>query len=409
VSAARTRRPLSAALALCASTVLLAGCTTVMDGSAMRDPGFKPGEVTRVLLQTGNYPVAVKAPPKPSVVLSKVIEAQRMAAFVIYPWEAYPSATAADMLGTTVIISPQGLGVQLPGGVAPDIAQANGFINGFTTSRGTPNDAPGKHMAVNVIVMRFPGPDQANAALAALVAKQPPPEGSTGAHPIPIPGHPEATATAVVLDSGHPSVSSLSAHGAYVIDVFTQTDDTHEAAAATIGKALDLQGPRIDQFQATDPAQFETMNPDPTGLLARSLPKKDAGVNDGVWTTPAILHFSAGNDLNGPQEATDRFAKFGIDVVVRGTSTFYQAKDASSATGFADLVAKDFADGAEQKPAVPGFPEAKCFTPNDPGVLGARVQCVATADRYVITVFSKQSADAIQQISAQFLMLVAKK
>ena len=71
-------------------------------------------------------------------------------------------------------------------------------------------------------------------------------------------------------------------------------------------------------------------------------------------------------------------------------------------------VVKDFADGSEQKPVVPGFPAAKCFTPNDPGVLGARVQCVATADRYVITVFSKQSADAIQQISAQYLMLVAK-
>ncbi len=407
MSATRMWRVRAAAV-LGAATVLLAGCTTVMDGAATRDPGFKPGEVTRVLLQTGNYPVAPRTAPKPSVELATVVEAQRMAGFVIYPWEAYPTATDSDVLGTTVIRTPQALGIQLPGGVAPDIAQANGFINGFTTSRGTPKDAPGKHMAVNVIVMRFPGPDQANAALAALVAKQPPPEGSTAAHPIPIPGHPEATATAVMLDSGRPSVSSLSAHGAYVFDVFTQTDDTQEAAAATIGKALDLQGPRIDQFQPTDPAQFATMNPDPTGLLARSLPKKDAGVNDGVWTTAAMLHFSAGSDLNGPKEATERFAKFGIDLIVRGKSIYYRAKDAAAATGFADLVAKDFADGAEQKPAVPGFPAAKCFTVKDPGALEDRLQCVATADRYVITVFSKQSADAIQQISAQYLMLVAK-
>lgn len=407
MSATRRGRVRAAAV-LGAATVLLAGCTTVMDGAATRDPGFKPGEVTRVLLQTGNYPVAPRTAPKPSVELATVVEAQRMAGFVIYPWEAYPTATDSDVLGTTVIRTPQALGIQLPGGVAPDIAQANGFLGGFGTSRGTPKDAPGKHMAVNVIVMRFPGPDQANAALAALVAKQPPPEGSTAPHPIPIPGHPEATATAVMLDSGRPSVSSLSAHGAYVFDVFTQTDDTQEAAAATIGKALDLQGPRIDQFQPTDPAQFATMNPDPTGLLARSLPKKDAGVNDGVWTTAAMLHFSAGSDLNGPKEATERFAKFGIDLIVRGKSIYYRAKDAEAATGFADLVAKDFADGAEQKPAVPGFPAAKCFTVKDPGALEARLQCVATADRYVITVFSKQSADAIQQISAQYLMLVAK-
>ncbi|MUL78848.1 hypothetical protein [Mycolicibacterium sp. CBMA 226] len=391
-----------------ATALTVAGCTTVMDGSAARDPGFKPGDVTPVLMQTGNYPTGIKAAPVPSVALSRVIEAQRMAEFVIYPWEAYPTATDSDEMGTRVILSPEALGVQVPGGVMPDIAQANGFLNGFTTSRGTPKDAPGPHMAVNVIVMRFPGPDQANAALAALVAKQPPLEGSTGAHPIAIPGHPEASATAVVLSSGRPSVDSFSAHGPYIFDVFTQTDDTEAAAAATIGKALDLQGPKIDQFQPTDPAQWPTMNPDPTGLLARALPKKDATVNDGVWTTAGFLHFAAGNTLDGPQGATDRFAKFGIDRIVQGKSVFYQAKDAAAATGFADLVAKDFAEGNEQKPNVPGFPAAKCFTIKDPGEFSDRFECVATADRYVITVFAKQSADAIQQISAQYLMLVAK-
>ncbi|MEN4449055.1 MAG: hypothetical protein EKK51_09410 [Mycolicibacterium sp.] len=402
------RRLLARITAVGVSAILLAGCTTVMDGSATRDPGFKPGDVTRALLQTGNYPTGIRNAPAPSVALSRVIEAQRMAEYVIYPWEAYPTATTLDELGTRVILSPEALGVQMPGGVAPDIVQANGFLNGFTTSRGTPKDAPGAHMAVNVIVMRFPGPDQANAALSALVAKQPPPEGSTGAHPIPIPGHPEASATAVVLNSGRPSVDSLSAHGPYVFNVFTQTDDTAEAAAAAIGKALDLQGPKIDQFQPTDPAQWPTLNPDPTGLLARSLPKKDATVNDGVWTTAAFLHFSAGSSLDGPQEATDRFAKFGIDRIVQGKSIFYQAKDAAAATGFAELVAKDFADGNEQKPTVPGFPGAKCFTIKDPGEFSDRFECVATADRYVVTVFAKQSADAIQQISAQYLMLVAK-
>jgi len=340
--------------------------------------------------------------------LSKLLEAQRMAGFVVYPWEAYPSATAVDELGTRPIMTPAALGIQMPGDVAPDIAQDNGFLGGFTTSRGSPKDAPGKHMAVNIMVLRFPGPDQANAALAAFIAKQPPPKGSTDARPMPIPGHPEATATAVVLDGGRPSVTSLSAHGPYVFNVFTQTDDTAEAAAGAIGKALDLQGPRIDQFPATDPAQFPTMNPDPTGLLARALPKKDATVTDGVYTTAAMLHYAAGNSLTGPQAATERFAQFGIDTIVQGKSVFYQAKDATAASGFADLVAKDFADDATQKPTVPGFPGAKCFTANNPGEFGDRVQCVATADRYVITVFSKQSADAVQQISAQYLMLVAK-
>ncbi|MUL48421.1 hypothetical protein FZI85_27130 [Mycobacterium sp. CBMA293] len=408
MSASTAVRRTTAAAAMCAAAVLLAGCTTVMDGSAARDPGFKPGDVIPVLMQTGNYPTGVRKAPVPSMGLSRLIEAQRMAEFVIYPWEAYPTATDSDELGTRTILSPEALGVQVPGGVMPDIAQANGFLNGFTTSRGTPKDAPGPHMAVNVIVMRFPGPDQANATLAAYLAKRTPPEGSTGAHPIAIPGHPEASATAVVLDGGRPSVSSFSAHGPYIFDVFTQTDDTADAAAATIGKALDLQGPKIDQFQPTDPAQWPTMNPDPTGLLARSLPKKDATVNDGVWTSAAFLHFAAGNSLDDPKGATDRFVKFGIDRVVQGKSVYYQTKDAAAAAGFADVVAKDFAAGNELKPTVPGFPAAKCFTIKDAGEFSSRFECVAPADRYVVTVFAKQSADAIQQISAQYLMLVAK-
>lgn len=409
MSATTTFRRLRAAPALCVAAVVLAGCTTVMDGSAARDPGFKPGDVIPALLQTGNYPTGVRKAPSPSVGLSRTIEAQRMAEYVIYPWEAYPTATDSDQLGTRAILNPAALGVQVPGGVMPDIAQANGFLYGFTTSRGTPKDAPGPHMAVNVIVMRFPGPDQANAALAAYLAKRVPPEGSTGAHPIAIPGHPEASATAVVLDSGRPSVSSFSTHGPYIFDVFTQTDDTADAAASTIGKALDLQGPKIDKFQGTDPAQWPTMNPDPTGLLARSLPKPDAKVNDGVWTTPAFLHFAAGNSLDGPKGATDRFAQFGIDRIVQGKSTFYQTKDAAAAAGFAATVVKDFAEGGnEQKPTVPGFPPAKCFTIKDAGEISDRFECVAPADRYVITVFAKQSQDAIQQISAQYLMLVAK-
>jgi len=379
-----------------------------MSGTAQRDPGFKPGDVTPVLLQTGNYPTSVKKALAPSEGLSRTIEAQRMAEYVIYPWEAFPTATESDELGTRAILTPAALGVQVPGGVMPDVAQANGFLYGFTTSRGTPKDAPGPHMAVNVIVMRFPGPDQANAALAAFLAKKVPPEGSTGARPIAIPGHPEASATAVVLDSGRPSVSSFSTHGPYIFDVFTQTDDTADAAAATVGKALDLQGPKIDQFHPTDPAQWPTMNPDPTGLLARALPKQNAQVNDGVWTTAAYLHFAAGNSLSGPQESTALLAKFGIDRIVQGKSIFYQTKDAAAAVGFADKVATDFADGNEQKPNVPGFPAAKCFTIKDAGEFSDRFECVAPADRYVITVFAKQSQDAIQQISAQYLMLVAK-
>lgn len=68
------------------------------------------------------------------------------------------------------------------------------------------------------------------------------------------------------MPNGHIGVTTNVAHGPYVFHVFAQTDDTADADAATIAKALDLQGPRIDQFKPTDPAQFATMNLDPTGM-----------------------------------------------------------------------------------------------------------------------------------------------
>lgn len=391
--------------ACAASAALLAGCTTVMAGTAARDPGFTPGQVTASLLEHGNYPVKVGKPPAATPEVTALIEAQRMAEDVVYPWEVYPGATEQDLLGTTVIKSPKGLGMQIPGATVPDIATANGFINGFSTSRGSDPKAPGKHMGVNIIVMRFPGPDQASAASAAFAAAKAAPEGSTDVRPMAIPGHPEAAGTAQTLSSGRPSVYAFTAHGPYVFEVFTQTDDTVDAAAAAVGKALDLQGPRIDQFQPTDPAQFATMNTDPTGLLVRTLPQQNATVNNGVFSAKGMLHFSAGKD---PQVAAGRFDTYGIDAIAPQKTTVYRTKDAAAATAFADLVAKDFADGATPGPAVPGFPAAKCFTVTNPGELEDRIQCVATADRYLFTAFSKQSNDAIQQTSAQYLLLVGK-
>ncbi len=392
--------------AACGAAALLAGCTTVMAGTAARDPGFVPGSVTPVLLQHGNYPIKTGKPPAPGGEVSTIIEAQRMADFVVYPWEVYPSATDSDQVGTAVIKSPKALNLEIPGPAIADIATANGFINGFTTSRGTPQKAPGKHMAVNIMVLRFPGPDQANAAAAAFAAQKVTSDGSTDVHPMVIPGHPEAGGLAQTLSSGRPSVQAFTAHGPYVFFVFTQTDDTADAAAAAVGKALDLQGPRIDQFQPTDPAQFATMNTDPAGLLVRTLPPSgSASVNNGVYGPKGMLHFSAGSD---PQVAADRFTKYGIDAIAMEKTTVYKTKDASAATDFAAIVAKELADGATPGPVVPGFPAAKCFTVTNPGALDERIQCVATADRYLYTVFSKQSNDAIQQTSAQYLLLVGK-
>ncbi len=402
------RRRMTTAAALGTAAVLLSGCTAVMAGSAVRDPAFHPGEVTVALLQTGNYPTAPTAPPAPDAHTAAIVEAQRMAEYVVYPWDVDPRLTSPDKLGLQVIQDPKALSFAIlsdeskAGDPVQTIGETNGYINGFATTRGTPANAPGKHMGLYLMVMRFPDPAKATTAATALNAAIPPPTGSTGTQPIPIPGHADAQATTYVMDNGHIGVTTTVAHGAYVFHVFTQTDDTAAAAAATLAKTLDLQGPRIDQFQPTDPAQFATMNLDPTGMKVRTLQRQDTQVSDGVYNPAALLHMAAADD---PQVAIDRFHTFGIDLISNGKAVVYRAKDSDAAGGFADTVAKDFADNATPKPAVPGFPGARCFTLNKAEDYQDTVQCVGTADRYVILVFSKQGNDAIQQISAQYLML----
>lgn len=405
------RRRITTTAALTAAAGLLAGCTTVMTGSAVRDPAFHPGEVTRALLQTGNYPTAPTAPPAPNAGDAAIMEAQRMAEYVIYPWDVDPRLTDHDLLGLKVIQDPRALGYAIldvrtnPDDPVQTIAKANGFINGYATTRGTPANAPGKHMGLYLLVMRFPDPEKATAAAAAFNASIPPPTGASDPHPIAIPGHPEAQATTYIMNNGHIGVTTNVAHGAYVFHVFAQSDNTSDAGAATIAKTLDLQGPRIDQFQPADPAQFATMNLDPTGMKVRTLQRQTTQVFDGVYTTAAELHAAAGDN---PQVAIDRFHTFGIDLISNGKAVVYRAKDTAAANGFADTVAKDFSESAEPKPAVPGFPGARCFTLNSAQAYQDTIQCVGTVDRYVITVFSKQNNDAIQQISAQNLMLTGK-
>jgi hypothetical protein len=405
------RRRIAAAAAVTTAAVLLAGCTTVMDGSAVRDSAFHPGEPTLTLLQTGNYPTAPTAAPPPNAGAAAIMEAQRMAEYVVYPWDVDPRLTEPDRLGLAVIKNPKALGYAIldvdsnADDPVQTIASSNGFISGFATTRGTPANAPGKHMGLYLIVMRFPDPDKATAAAAEFNAHIPPPTGASAVRPIPIPGHPEAQATTYVMDNGHIGVTSNVAHGVFVFHVFAQTDDTADAAAATIAKTLDLQGPRIDQFQPTDPAQFASTNLDPTGMKVRTLQRQTPQATDGVYTTAAELHLAAGDN---PQVAIDRFNTFGIDLISDGKAVVYRAKDADAANGFASTVAKDFAENATPKPAVPGFPGARCFTLNTAKEYEDTIQCVGTADRYVITVFSKQNNDAIQQISAQYLMLTAK-
>ncbi len=70
--------------------------------------------------------------------------------------------------------------------------------------------------------------------------------------------------------------------------------------SALVAKTIDLQGPAIDQFRATDPSEFADISLDPTGLLARTLPVPDKEA------TPHPEHHATNNAVRCTSRAIRR-------------------------------------------------------------------------------------------------------
>ena len=241
---------ISAAVALAAVAALLASCSGVITGAAVKaSDGPSPGTVDIALLDVGNYPTKPSAPlgTAGTPEIGAIVEGQRMANYVTGPWEVDPGLTGSYADSALVLKNANALNFVLPEALAA-IAPRHNFVTGFSTAR----DGSGK--VLRNAVLRFPDPPAAAAAAtelgkaAATEAVSNPP-----VQPAPIPGHPEAagfshtTAQATV-------VRAFTARGPYV---FVQTAEASDVsvAAGLIAGTLDQQGPLIDQFTPTDPGQ----------------------------------------------------------------------------------------------------------------------------------------------------------
>ena len=396
---ARAARTLGVVLA---TGLLVLGCSSPVAGRAVKDPNAAPpGEVQPELLEPGNYPTARRPEPRPSAQTAVLVEAHRIAGYVVGPWEVDPALIDPNPLATLVIASPKALDLVMP---APgsDIAAAHHLINGFATERHTA-DGAGPQRALGNAVMRFPTDGDAAAAAADFAAQLSPPPGTPPWTPVDVPGHPEALARQGALDDGMATVTSVTAHGPYVLYQYARAKNGVDAATALVAKTLDLQGGRIDAFTPTDPAQFATLDPDPTHLLAATLIPENPTVNMGLYDQAGILHFQ-GNPIQGAQLYTDA----GLDAAAVGKTTIYQTKDAAAAVVLADKIAGIIGDGKQPGAPVPGMPKARCFIGTGTDMALGQFSCVAAAQRWVITAMSKQDFDARQQIAAQYLMLVGK-
>lgn len=384
------------------AVTLLAACTSSVDGSPVKAENAAPpqGSIDVDKLDVGPYPTKPSAPlgvagdPRRGV----VIEAQRMANNVVGPWEVDSALTASFGFGALVLDSAKTMTLIGPGELAA-VAGGHNFINGFASARVAEN----KKMLLNA-VLRFPDEASASAAAADLGTTALKQQGADGpAQRVPIPNYPDAQANQyTTIDRGSGkwnTVRSFTAHGSYVLMQLGQSTEGLDPALTLVSKAIELQGPVIDGFRATDPSEFADISIDPTGLLERTLPmpQEDATPTQNATYEPrGALHFQS-----DPVRSAKLFVDTKTDLVAMAKTNVYQTDDAKGATGIVDGFYAEVEPTAKPANPVKNMPDSRCLQFEDGGFY-----CLGTADRYAIETSGPNLLDTQQQVAAQYVMLM---
>jgi hypothetical protein len=392
---------LRAGLAVLGAATLLTACTSEVSGSPVTAAGPPPGTVDIAGLDVGNYPTT----PAPlgtagSPEVGAIVEAQRMANYVTGPWEVDPALVVGYIRQPMVLIPRQ---VSVP--VLKEIGQAaerHQFVNGFFVSRRSKDDTTFLHNAV----LRFPDPGAAAAAVGDIATAADDvqlPMQTSPPVPAPVPGHPDSVASSSTHTNGPrtwATVRSATPRGPYVLVQQAQSAGGVEATAALVARTLNLQGPLIDRFRATAPAEFADLQIDPTGLLAKTLPiaTKDATlIQRTVYERRGALHLQS-----DPVLSAATFDRAGMDLLAYAKTTLYQARDEAGAQLMSETFVDEVAATSTPADGVPNLPDSRCLALDGGGHF-----CYAVADRYLIEVNAMQLADAHQRVSAQYAMLMA--
>jgi len=386
-------------IALISVALLSAACSTVVEGSAVKESGAKSGPTVDISkLDVGPYPTQPSQPLGTTGDPSRgvLVEAQRMANNVIGPWEVDSTVTKVFGFGASVLQNPADLAQIGPVPFAAAAGQ-HSFINGFVSAR----TAEGQKILLNA-VLRF-GDERAAGDAAAEFGDIATKTGD-GVQPAQIPGHPDTKAASYTQTEGSTgkqwnAVRAFTAHGPYVFMQLAQAVDSMDTAVAMVAKTIDLQGPVIDQFRATDPSEFTDISLDPTGLLARTLPVPDneaTTIQNTTYEQRGALHFQ-----NDPSRSAALFSQTGTDLVAMAKTNVYQTKDSESAARIVDGFYAELQPTSQPAKPVNNLPDSRCLQLEDKSFY-----CLGAADRYAIETTSQTVLDAQQQVAAQYAMLL---
>ena len=396
-----------------AIALTVTGCTTVMSGAAVRDPGVTPGAVDPALLNAANYPTHARPPlgAAGDSTIGALVEARRMADYMTGPWEVDPALLTPILFGEAPAATPlmsDGTGLILSRGSSQAEALGRlGLINGYVTGR----EVTGQRLLTNA-VLRFADPAAAAAAAAELIHANPRPDFLPPAAPpvpCPIPGHPAAQGASQTIDAADhqrwTTVQAFTPHGPFVLfqqaDLIGSVDD----AARLVGKTLDLQGPLIDTFVPTDLTQFAALPRDPSGMLAMALPPP--GDTDAVATNMTVGPRGMLNLLSNPTKTGKVYADAGVDASVQAAGWLHRARDAAGAAALLADDVKSLREDGSVADAVPNLAGSACQKSTDKYSGDSAFTCVAARGRYEFSVYGHVLKDVQQQAAAQYLILAA--
>ncbi len=405
----RTRKLRSAALGLTAALVV-GGCATTVDGTALRDPNFDPDAANPALLQPGNYPTTPRPALGDAGSSGHLVEARRMADYTVLPFQVDPALTKISGSMQVGVIKDAAAVLKAFPQPIPAGADHN-FVAGFTTLA----DNQGKQQrSIQNAVLRFATPEDAATAAADMHARSaelsnifndaPRPTEPTG-----IPRYPDTRAVTWGGGEEMARVLAFTARGPFVLGQLTISIGGTEAAAEMVAATLDQQIPLVELFEPTPVADLGALPLDATGLVARTLPPdpENRKVYEGSYGPHGILAFS-----NAPAVDAQLFEDTGVTEAVIGRATTYAARDADGAHRIVEQFAATATDrGFQPAASVPGLPAARCLEKLPPAnVRGGAPSfyCAAAADEIAFEVSAGQLGDVHQMAAAQYLMLTAE-
>ncbi|MGH3714889.1 MAG: DUF7373 family lipoprotein [Micromonosporaceae bacterium] len=339
-----------------------------------------------------------KVPRGPAEVeLARDLEGQRLAEYVVDPYDVDPSYAATDV-PTGLFDDPRELVnfYPRPGPLA-------GKVTGFAVSR---KQRPWES-TMNA-VFRFLTPAEAARVARAMQADSL--KGGSGiayedysARRVRIPGHPRALATVAYFSPGEPNLDVYEAVGPHLVNVYVASvDKKPETVIRTAAAVLTRQKQRLAEFTPTPADRLTGLTYPAADLLALTLAPDDSGssADAAVYGPLAAAHLQW-----EPKGMSKAFQAAGVDFVSFNAATLYRTRGLAEAKSLAKVMTAAAARRYEEASPPKGLPHARCFAVEGEPGRAVPYFCQAVRDRYLAEASGK-SLDAAQQLlSAQYLLL----